>query len=257
MLSQADVDRQARLKSALDSLSVGRAVLVSKNGNDYTIAKLLNKSQQPDKVKLDFMAVQGTKAQIDSLVSLLNGGAAFDSIAASPLVAQSQKEMEVSLLDANSAMIKELIADRATGVYFAPDTLAEGGRIVRVAELNAPTTVYEIANVTFTTEPSNATINELEASLQDYVAGHRSAKEFTDSAQAGGYTAFPFYVSASTPLSATSPTAMRQWHGPWRPTRVMYRPYSATSRPATSSPWQSTTSMRTSPRPATRSSTTS
>ncbi len=199
MLSQADVDRQARLKSALDSLSVGRAVLVSKNGNDYTIAKLLNKSQQPDKVKLDFMAVQGTKAQIDSLVSLLNGGAAFDSIAASPLVAQSQKEMEVSLLDANSAMIKELIADRATGVYFAPDTLAEGGRIVRVAERNAPTTVYEIANVTFTTEPSNATINELEASLQDYVAGHRSAKEFTDSAQAGGYTAFPFYVSASTP----------------------------------------------------------
>ncbi len=199
MLSQADLDKQSRLKSAVDSLSVGRAVLVGKNGNEYTLAKLLGKSQQTDKVKLDFMAVQGSRAQIDSLVNLLNGGASFDSIATSPLVAQSQKAMEVSLLDANSAMVKDLIADRATGVYFAPDTLAEGGRIVRVAERNAPTTVYDIANVTFTTEPSNATINELEASLQDYVANHTTAKQFADSAQAGGYTVFPYYVSASSP----------------------------------------------------------
>lgn len=198
-LSQADVDKQARLKAALDSLSVGRATLVSKNGNDYTIAKLLGKSQQSDKVVLDFMAVQGTKAQIDSLTALLNGGASFDSIAQSPLVAQSQKAMDVSLLDANAAMIKELIADRATGVYFAPDTIAEGGRIIRIAERTAPTTVYEIANVTFTTEPSNATVNELEASLQNYVTAHKTAKEFADSAQAGGYTSFPYYISASSP----------------------------------------------------------
>ncbi len=198
-LSQADVDKQARLKAALDSLSIGRATLVSKNGNNYTIAKLLGKSQQSDKVVLDFMAVQGTKAQIDSLTALLNGGASFDSIAQSPLVAQSQKAMDVSLLDANAGMIKDLIADRATGVYFAPDTIAEGGRIIRVAERTAPTTVYEIANVTFTTEPSNATVNELEASLQNYVAAHKTAKEFADSAQAGGYTSFPYYISASSP----------------------------------------------------------
>lgn len=107
--------------------------------------------------------------------------------------------MEVSLIDANAPMVKDLIADRATGVYFAPDTLAENGRIVRVAERNAPTTVYELANVTFTTEPSNATINELESQLQNYVATHKSASEFADSAQAGGYTVFPYYVSASSP----------------------------------------------------------
>lgn len=198
-LSQADVDKQSRLKAALDSLSVGRAVLVNKTGNDYAITKLLNKSQQSDKVTLDFMAIQGTRAQIDSLVNALNNGTPFDSVATSPLVAQSQKAMEVSLIDANAPMVKDLIADRATGVYFAPDTLAENGRIVRVAERNAPTTVYELANVTFTTEPSNATINELESQLQNYVATHKSASEFADSAQAGGYTVFPYYVSASSP----------------------------------------------------------
>ena len=199
MLSQADVDKQARLKNALDSLSVGNATLVNKSGNDYTIAKLIGKSQQSDKVTLDFMAIQGTKAQIDSLAGLLNGGASFDSIAASPLVAQSQKDMEVSLLDANATAVKELIANRAEGVYFTPDTLAENGRIVRIAKRNAPTTVYDIATVSFTTEPSNATVNELESKLQDYVSTHKTAREFADSAQAGGYTVFPFYISASSP----------------------------------------------------------
>ena len=198
-IPQADVDRQNSLKAALDSMSVGRAALVSKNGNTYNIAKLLGKSVQSDKVVLDFMAVQGTREQIDSLTALLNNGASFDSIAASPLVAQSQKAMDVSLIDPNSSMIKELIADRATGVYFAPDTLAQGGRIVRIAELSTPTTIYDVANITFTTEPSNATVNSLESSLQDYVATHKTAKAFADSAQAGGYTVFPYYVSASTP----------------------------------------------------------
>ncbi len=199
-LSQTSVDKQSRLKAALDSLPVGRAALVSKIGNDYTIAKLLGKTTESENVKLDFLAVQGTRAQVDSLVALLNGGAAFDSIASSPLVAGSQKETEVSLLDPNSQMVKDLIADRATGVYFAPDTTDQGGRIIRVAERPAPVTVYEIANVTFTTEPSNATVNELESRLHNYVASHKTAKAFADSAQGAGFTTFPAYVTPSSPM---------------------------------------------------------
>lgn len=199
-LSQADVDRQARLKAVLDTLSTGRAALVSRNGNDYTLAKLMGKSQASDKVTLDFMAVQGTRAQIDSLVAVLNSGVSFDSVAASPLVAQSQKASEISLLDPNSAMVTELIEGRATGTYFAPDTLAQGGRIIRVAERAVPTTVYDLAMATYTVEPSNATVNDLESGLQAYVNSHKTAKEFTDSAQAAGFTTFPAYVTASSPM---------------------------------------------------------
>ncbi len=151
-------------------------------------------------MKLDFMAVQGTRAQIDSLVAKLNSGASFDSIAASPLVAQSQKAMEVSLLDANAATIKDLIADRATGVYFTPDTISEGGRIFRIAEREAPVTVYDLATVTFTTEPSNATVNELDAALRKYVDENKDAKSFAENAQEAGYTTFPATVSASSPM---------------------------------------------------------
>lgn len=204
-LAQADVDRQARLKAVLDTLSTGRAALVSRTGNDYTLAKLMGKSQASDKVKLDFMAVQGTRAQIDSLVALLNAGAEFDSIAASPLVAQSQKATEISLLDPNSAMVTELIEGRATGTYFAPDTLAQGGRIVRVAERATPTTVYDLAMATYTVEPSNVTVNELESGLQNYVSSHKTAKEFADSAQASGFTTFPAYITASSPTVGNIP----------------------------------------------------
>ncbi|MCM1355562.1 MAG: SurA N-terminal domain-containing protein [Staphylococcus sp.] len=199
-LTQNDVNKESRLKAAVDSLSVGRATLVSKNGNDYTIAKLLGKNQESASVKIDFLAVQGTKAQVDSLVSALNSGVAFDSISASPLVAQSQKDMEISLLDANYTPIKEIIADRATGVYFTPDTIADGGRIFRVSERPAPVTVYDLASITFTTEPSNATINDLDAALRDYVEKNKTSKEFTDNAQEAGYTTFPATISASTPM---------------------------------------------------------
>ena len=72
--------------------------------------------------------------------------------------------------------MKELIADRATGVYFTPDTLAEGGRIFRVNERKAPVAVYDLASVTFTTEPSNATVNDLDAALRKYVEENKTAK---------------------------------------------------------------------------------
>lgn len=199
-ISQTDLDKQARLKSAVDSLSVGKAVLVSKTGNDYLLAKLLGKDSEVADVKIDFLAVQGSKAQVDSLVSLLNSGASLDSVASSPLVAQSQKDMEISLLDANYAPMKEIIADRATGVFFTPDTLAEGGRIFRVSERKAPVAVYDLASVTFTTEPSNATVNDLDAALRKYVEENKTAKEFVENAQEAGYTTFPASVTASSPM---------------------------------------------------------
>ncbi|MCM1162818.1 MAG: SurA N-terminal domain-containing protein [Muribaculaceae bacterium] len=198
-LSQAELNNKAAMKAALDSLSTGRAALVERNGNDFTLAKLMGKSQASDKVKLDFLAVQGSRYQVDSLMRLLNAGADFDSIATSPIVAQSQKATEFSLLDPNASTITELIEGRATGTWFTPDTLPEGGRIIRVVERAEPTTIYDIAVATYTIEPSNATINELEANLQNYINAHKTAKEFVDSAQACGFTTFPAYVTASSP----------------------------------------------------------
>ncbi len=198
-VSQADVDKQQRLKSALDSLSTGRAALVSKVGSDYQLAKLISKDVETPSVTMDFVAVQGTKAQVDSLVAVLNSGVALDSLN-SPLVAQQQTDMEISLLDPQYATVSEIIADRATGVYFTPDTIAQGGRIFRVKERATPVTVYDVASVSFTVEPSNTTVNNLRTSLTDYIDENKTAKAFVDNAQAAGFTTFPAIVTASTPI---------------------------------------------------------
>lgn len=206
-ISQSNVDRQARLKAVLDTLSPGRAALVSRNGNDYELARLNSKDQASEKVVVDFMAIMGNKAQADSLIALLNGGAAFDSIATSELVAGTQKAQEISLLGAQAGMVKELIEGRATGVYFTPDTLADAQqyRIMRVAERPAPVTVYDLTTASFTIEPSAATVNELEAKLQNYLTTHKTAAEFADSAQAAGYATFPAYVTPSSAMLGNLP----------------------------------------------------
>lgn len=198
-VSQTDVDKQDRLKSALDSLSVGRAALVNKTGNDYLLAKLIGKSVETPSVTMDFVAVQGTKAQVDSLVAVLNSGVAIDSLN-TPLVAQKQTDMEVSLLDPQYSAVSEIIADRATGVYFTPDTIDQGGRIFRVKERATPVTVYDLASVSFTVEPSSATVNTLRNGLTNYVAENKTAVAFKDNAQEAGYTTFPAAVTASTPM---------------------------------------------------------
>lgn len=54
--------------------------------------------------------------------------------------------------------------------------------------------------MTFTTEPSNATINELDAALRKYVDENKDSKSFAENAQEAGYTTFPATVSASTPM---------------------------------------------------------
>ena len=242
-ISQTDLDKQARLKSAVDSLSVGKAVLVSKTGNDYLLAKLLGKEMEVADVKIDFLAVQGSKSQVDSLVGLLNSGVSLDSVASSPLVAQSQKDMEISLLDANYAPMKELIADRATGVYFTPDTLAEGGRIFRVNERKAPVAVYDLASVTFTTEPSNATVNDLDAALRKYVEENKTAKDFVEHAQEAGYTTFPATVTASSPMIGNLNDSHNAVAWVMDAKKGRYRQCSAISGPDASSPWLLTTSM--------------
>lgn len=47
-MTQESVDRQARLKAALDTLAPGRAAIVAKNGNDYQLVKLFGKGAEVD-----------------------------------------------------------------------------------------------------------------------------------------------------------------------------------------------------------------
>ncbi|MDE7450094.1 MAG: SurA N-terminal domain-containing protein [Paramuribaculum sp.] len=193
--------RDRRLRSFADTAKVGDAVMVSHMVDNYTLAKLINRSSEVDSVNVSVMAVAAPRNTIDSMINVLNNGGKFADMAQNEAVQQSNDSLWVSLLDPNMAEFKALLAEQASGVYFTPDTAAaaQGGRIFRINRRHSPAPVVDLAVVTFTAEPSVATINDLESSLLNYVNSHNTVASFADSAMTAGYQALPATVSFSTP----------------------------------------------------------
>ncbi len=173
-----------RLKKFADSTSVGNAALVSRIGNDFTLAKLIGKSVETDSVSVNIFAVRGSRATADSIIRELNGGrVSIDSISAIAGVESVQKDLNLSLLDPQVASLRDALASATTGTYFIPDTTsAEGALVVRVNSRKAPVTVYDIAEIRYTAEPSRATVNKLEADLQTFINNNKTAADFVANA---------------------------------------------------------------------------
>lgn len=192
--------RDPQLKKFVDSAAVNQVALINSAAGDYTIAKLLDKKTQVDSVNIDFLAVQGSKAQIDSLCAVLNGGGALADALKSPIVAQSQDSTWLSLVDPNFAGVRDILDNAATGTFFSPDSIdGEGGRIFRVRARRPAVNVYDVATVSYNVEPSSATVNKLMDDLQTYLDNNKSAADFAANAAKSNYNAIPARVSASTP----------------------------------------------------------
>lgn len=191
----------SRLKKFADSASVGSASLVSRIGNDFTLAKIIGKTSEPDSANINIFALAGTRAHADSIIAELNSGRlSFDSLATVEGAQGMQKDLDVPLLDPQMALMRDALVNAAVGRYFTPDTAAtEGVRIVRVNSRKAPVAVYDLAYVTYTAEPSRATVNKLESDLQAFVSANTTAEAFAANASEAGYQAFPAIVSESTP----------------------------------------------------------
>ena len=203
-----------RLKKFADSTSVGNAALVSRIGNDFTLAKLIGKSVETDSVSVNIFAVRGSRATADSIIRELNGGrVSIDSISTIAGVESVQKDLNLSLLDPQVASLRDALASASTGTYFIPDTTsAEGALVVRVNSRKAPVTVYDIAEIRYTAEPSRATVNKLEADLQTFINNNKTAADFVANASEAGYQTFPTIVSSSTPQIDNIPASRAAVH---------------------------------------------
>lgn len=190
-----------RVKAFADSAAIGKAALISRMGNNFTLAKLFGRSAEVDSVNIDMVMVEGDKAKVDSVITALNAGATMEEIGKMESVRGAQDSIWVSMVDPSTASVRDAILGANTGVFFNPDTtgMAGGAQLIRVNRRKAPVPVVDVAVVTFTAEPSNATVNNLQIKLQDYIAANDNAKAFAENAQEAGYQVFPATVSASTP----------------------------------------------------------
>lgn len=194
--------RDNRLKEFLQASSDSAVKVINNTGDAYTIAKMIRRSSDVDSVNIDVIAIAGSKAERDSIINGLNGGTLkFEDVAAGNNVQGSQKDLWLSLLDPQASQLKETVTAAAQGVYFSPDTLAasQGGRIIRVNQIKAPVTVYDYALVTYTVDPSNATINKLLQGLDKFLADNKTAEAFNANAEKAGYVLQNANITVSTP----------------------------------------------------------
>lgn len=197
----ANTINDARIKAFADSASVGQAKMISRMGNNFTLAKMFGRTSEVDSVNIDMVMVAGDKAQIDSVLVALKSGLAADSLQAKfNYVQGAQDSIWVSLTSPNMANYKNVIANANTGTYFLADSAATGnGLILRVNNRKPAVSVIDIAMIDFTIEPSLATINNLQTKLQDFVNANPKAAEFNKNAAEAGYQTIPARVTASTP----------------------------------------------------------
>lgn len=192
--------RNSRIRSYIDTAAVGQADVVTLNANSYTLVKVIGKTMEVDSVNVDFIAVSG-QSQLDSIRTALNNGAKLSDFASNPAVVGQQDSLWVSLVDPSSAQVKNILANAQTGVFFSPDTVAsqQGGRLFRVNRRKAAVPVYEYATISYTVEPSDATIGRLETELSNYLAANKTAEDFAKNAIEADYQVLTAKVSPSTP----------------------------------------------------------
>ncbi|MCH5318370.1 MAG: SurA N-terminal domain-containing protein [Paramuribaculum sp.] len=199
--------RDAQIKKFADSTAVGRAELVTRSGNNFTLAKLINKTNEVDSIDVDLFAVMAPRSTADSIVTALNGGTlAFDSLQTISTVAQIQKDQHLSMIDPQMTQMKSRFESQPTGRYFVTDTTAAENIVVaRITNRKNPVTVYDLAVITFEAEPSNATINQLTNDLQSFINNNSTAELFMKNAAEANYQTFEDMVSASSPQIGSLP----------------------------------------------------
>ena len=70
---------------------------------------------------------------------------------------------------------------------------------MRVNQVKAPVTVYDYAVVSYTVDPSNATINKLLQGLDKFLADNQTSETFSANAEKAGYVLQNANITASTP----------------------------------------------------------
>ena len=189
------------VKAFLDSATVGSAVITKHVGDNYNLAKLIDRTTGIDSVNVSFLG-RTDQGDLDSIFARVNAGTPIADILKEDGIA-GQDSIWASLVAPNIPQnIKTALTDRAVGEAFILTDTVQGKAVqslYRVNRRHAPVDVYEIALIDFTVDPSNETITKLSTDLNTYVSNHSSADAFAEGAAEAGYTILKGMVGASTP----------------------------------------------------------
>lgn len=189
-----------RLKSFVDTAKVGEAVILNNSGDKFTIVKLLGVSSAVDSINISMMG-RADGGSLDSLLAEVNAGKSFAELIDGDKV-QGQDSTWTTLAAPNiPADIKAALENNAVGSAFVLTDTIQGqpaSTLYRINRRHTPVSVYEIAQIEYTIDPSQKTLTKLSGDLHTFVSNNSSAKDFADNAAAAGYTVLSSAVSASS-----------------------------------------------------------
>lgn len=189
-----------RLKTFVDTAAVGQAVMLNNIGDRYTLVKLLGKKNEVDSINVSMLGAADAAAQ-DSLLEALRGGATFASFIAEGVPGQDSIWSSLAVAGIPEK-IKTALESYVVGSTFAIADTIQGQpayTIYRINSRRAPVTVYDVATIDYTVDPSQETLSQLSSDLNTYVSNNSSAADFKANAADAGYTVLNGAVSASSP----------------------------------------------------------
>ncbi len=186
------------IQKKLDSISVGSLVGPYYNETDNTdnIIKLIAKTEAPDSIKFRQIQVVGAtpeelQQRADSIMTALNGGAVFDSIAkfyGQPSTEQTlfTAQYENQNIDDETVKYLNALTKQAVGTT-VKNAIGQGVIITNVLERKSNVTKYNIAVIKRTVDFSKETYSKAYNDFSHFVATNTDLKSMEENAAKNGY----------------------------------------------------------------------
>lgn len=188
------------LNSAVDSVR-----LVSDNINGFTVVRIAGRTADVDSIQLNIISAANDKYG-NKVMTALNSGLPADSVmsrfSADSVVAQLKQWIPLYTADgATNALPKSTLDSlkNAGGRFIAIQEGPQGMVMAQIVKQNAPVTIYEYDEASYTLTPSQKTKSDARTAFEKFLGANNTAEKFTANAQKAGYNVQKFTVTSSTP----------------------------------------------------------
>lgn len=189
-------------KSFVESATVSDIKGPVREGNSYTIYKLLDKTVAPDSVRLRMMAVPDASLAgqdsiithfVDSVFNEIQGGKSFAEVANSLNPQSNGGDVgwvrEIDLVQVSAEVVKAAFS-APVGKAFKVKVPGQQ-LILQVEERTAPVQKYKIATIVMPVVVSEKTSNNVDNELNQFVSDPEVGKKFNELATEKGYFVMP------------------------------------------------------------------
>ncbi len=188
------------LNSAVDSVR-----LVSDNINGFTVVRIAGRTADVDSIQLNIISAANDKYG-NKVMTALNSGLPADSVmsrfSADSVAAQLKQWIPLYTADgATNALPKSTLDSlkNAGGRFIAIQEGPQGMVMAQIVKQNAPVTIYEYDEASYTLTPSQKTKSDARTAFEKFLGANNTAEKFTANAQKAGYNVQKFSVTSSTP----------------------------------------------------------